>query len=152
VKRELGFGALQLKSLQDGCAGAYTRVHVSAVLSIITESETIDSSTVPEIMDMDTVRFVMAQREYTRIVDRAVLLAMVNQAIHNDRDVVPAKKQAFFATMATLAVDDDKFANMVECVSAVAVHAGMTVGSKDKLIQSINSAVHDKNHRVRQLM
>jgi hypothetical protein len=152
VKREIGYGALQLKALQDGCASAYIRVHISAVLMIVTEYETIDGKTVPEIMDMDTIRFAKAQREYNHIVDRAVMLVLVSQAIHNDRDVVPVKKQAFFATMATIAVDDDTFADLVDSVSALAVHAGMTVASKDKLVQSISSAINDKSHRVRQLM
>lgn len=152
VKRELASGALQLKSLQDGCAVSYIRVVDSAVLSIVTEYETIDINTVPEIMDMDIIRFNTAQREYTRIVDRAVLLVMAGQAIHSDRDVVPVKKQAFFATMATIDIDDDNFDDLVYSVSELCVHAGMTVASKDRLIQSINSAVHDKKHRVRQLM
>ncbi len=152
VKREIGYGALQLKSLQDGCAGTYIRIIDSAVLSIVTESGAIDSKTVPEIMDLDTMRLVIAQREYEHIVDRAVLLVMVSQAIHNDKDVIPAKKQAFFSTMATFAENDDTLENIIECVSAVALHAGMTVSSKDKLILSISSAVNDKKHRVRQLM
>jgi hypothetical protein len=145
VRREAG----ALVQLQDGAASAYMRVVDSAVLSIVTGSEPVDRNTVPELMDMDVVRFATAQGEYARIVDRAVLLVLVGQALHNDRDVPPAKKQSVFAA---IAVEDDNFASIVDSVGALVLDAGMTVAAKERLVQSIHSAVHDKQHRVRQLM
>jgi hypothetical protein len=142
VRREAG----ALPQLQDGAASAYIRVIDSAVLSIVTGCEPIDRSTVPELMDMDVVRFATAQREYTRIVDRAVLLVLVGQALQS---VVPAKRQGVFAA---IAVDDDNFAGIVDSVGALVVAAGMTVAAKERLVQSIHGAVHDKRNRVRQLM
>ena len=142
MRREAG----ALPQLQDGAASAYIRVIDSAVLSIVTGCEPIDRSTVPELMDMDVVRFATAQREYTRIVDRAVLLVLVGQALQS---VVPAKRQGVFDA---IAVDDDNFAGIVDSVGALVVAAGMTVAAKERLVQSIHGAVHDKRNRVRQLM
>ena len=151
VARETSLENIALEDLVAGKAGAFVAVHSAAVLSLVTDSVRIKAEIVPETLLMDTLRLVNIQRDYTNIVNGAVVLIMAHRVV-GDKPPMQEQKRSVLKDLEDMMAGGSDFDTIKADFRLALDTAGVDQVASGKLLESIKACITNEGDAVRQLM
>jgi hypothetical protein len=156
VARETASATIRLEDLASGNPEAFISLHITAMLSLVSDPVArISNDSVPETLLLDVRRLVRLQFEFDRLVSGVALIVVANHAIIGAEVHPSQEKRALMAELGTLVeagqLDFDTIigTNVSERLKAIIP----VDPDYERVLRALRSSVNDKtNNTVRNLM
>ena len=151
VARETGASAtIRLEDLTSGNPQAYIALHMTAMLSLVSDPVArINSDTVPETLLFDVRRLYNLQCEFDYIVSGITVLVVAN---HGIAEAHPSEeKRALMAELVAL-VEAGQVDYETIIGTNVAERISTLIADPDRVLRALRSSINDKSFAVRKLM